>query len=504
MNKHWFLLLLVVLVVGCQPEVATVTGTPTATIPPLVGDPIPVELSALAANPTIYENAYIQLTGQYTHQPRLVCKSEPHPAPVTWGVRSDTLLALAGGFDKQLRPLLPPGLTMTIAGRWQHWQGNVGCGDSVQPQDMWYLHVTEIISPSPLTLVTLTPGGVPVAQVDETPISEGTPAAQLEPTEESINGETAVPPPSEPTTSSSQSTPDSEELVRATATTAVSDDPRATPTPTSQFNRNTATPDDIEPTATPTGNNGTTTPTPTPLAGTSGTASPTPTTAGLTTSTPSPTPKSKGEAELETLHMNFLDGNETHLWTFDNEVVNNNLTVQVVPAAPANITITIYDTNNNQIASENSTGTGIKEIISNLTLPTEGIYDIVINDNNGIGGDYAIVILDDFSFNITLHQTDYGAPQIASFTEDEEQIWFFDGNADDTITITANPTTGEPDIGFEFVGPFAEPLDYIDELFDSSDAEVLQDFTLDDDGLYGIWLFGFDSNPMSIELSVND
>jgi hypothetical protein len=111
-------------------------------------------------------------------------------------------------------------------------------------------------------------------------------------------------------------------------------------------------------------------------------------------------------------------------------------------------------------------------------------------------------LLDDFSFNISFHQIKYGAQQTTSFTEEEEQIWFFDGSENDLITITAVPTTGTPDIGFELIGPFADSLEYIDEWFESRDPEVLSNYILTDTGLHGVWLFGASTGTMSVRLSV--
>ena len=503
MNKYWFFILLVVLVMGCQPQIVEVTGTPTATIPPLAGDPIPVELSALAANPTVYENAYIRLTGQYTKQPRLVCESAPHPSPVTWGLGSDTLLALAGGFDEQLRPLLPQGLTMTVAGRWRHWQGDVGCGEAVQPKDLWYLQVTEIISPSPLTQVTLTPGGVPIAQVGETPAADDPPIAEgtIPPASE---GTAVIPTQQPPINAPTEPGPGVTAVPNTTpgiTLTTPASDPRLTPSPTNRFTANTATPGG---TTSATTVSGTTTPTTTPLAGANPTTGPTPTAGSLTTSTPGPTPIDMGQVDPDTLIMDFLNSNESHLWTFDNEIPNNNLTIQVAPSAQADFLITVFDPKGVPIASQNNTGTGIIETVTGLVLPNVGIYDIVLTDRNNTASDYAIITLDDFSFNISFHQIDYGVAQTTNFTEEEEQIWFFDGSEDDLLTITAVPTTGTPDIGFELIGPFADPLEYIDELFESSDPEVLSDYILTGTGLHGVWLFGTDSGTMSVRLSVNN
>ncbi|MCB9419376.1 MAG: hypothetical protein H6667_06215, partial [Ardenticatenaceae bacterium] len=277
--------------------------------------------------------------------------------------------------------------------------------------------------------------------------------------------------------------------------------PGAIPSATELFTNGTITPASTATNAAP---SGTTTPTATPIAGATTTAGPTPTGSTLSTSTPAPTPIDIGPADPEEPLMDFLNGGELHQWAFDNEVINNSLTVQVVPSAQADIILTVYDPNGVQIVNQNNTGTGLIETITDLNLPGEGLYNIVLTDKNKVGGDYAMMILDSFSFNITLHQIDYGAPQTTSFTDNEEQIWFFDGSEDDLLTITAVPTTGTPDIGFELIGPFAEPLEYIDEFFESSDPEVLSDYILTETGLYGVWLFGVYDGTMSVRLSVEN
>lgn len=202
--------------------------------------------------------------------------------------------------------------------------------------------------------------------------------------------------------------------------------------------------------------------------------------------------------------MDSLDGEELHLWTFDNEFPNNTLTIQIAPSAQVNISLVVYDPSGVPIANQNSAGTGEIEKISNLNLPREGNYEIVLTDSNGNGGDYAILALDSISFNLTFHQIEYGIPQTTNFTEEEEQLWFFDGEENETVTITALPTTGTPDIGFEFIGPFADPLEYVDELFDDTDPEVLSNYALADTGLHVVWLFGADRDAINVQLSVDN
>ena len=208
-----------------------------------------------------------------------------------------------------------------------------------------------------------------------------------------------------------------------------------------------------------------------------------------------------GQIDPEDPIMDSLDSGEYHLWTFNNEVANNTLSIQVVPAAQSDIIIRVNDPNGVEIANQNSAGTGILETISNLSLSSEGVYEIILTDKNQLGGDYAIVVLDDFSFYLSFHQIDYGAVQTASFTVDEEQLWFFDGNANDIVTITADPRSATTDISFDFYGPYREYLDFAFAPDIGEIAEV-RDFTLTDSGLHAIWLVGEDSSTMLVDLLV--
>jgi hypothetical protein len=132
--------------------------TPESTVTIASQEPVEVTVSELATNPGLYEGATLRVTGRYRRQPLLVCDADPHPSPATWGLAEEGLTALASGMDQQLRSLLPEDLTMTAEGRWRRWQGLVGCGKSAQAQDFYYLEVGRVLSPSPLTSITLTPG----------------------------------------------------------------------------------------------------------------------------------------------------------------------------------------------------------------------------------------------------------------------------------------------------------------------------------------------------------
>ena len=184
-----FLLVLLTLIIACNGE-QRATPTPFAEETPAeeTRDPetsLPISITDLAAAPEEYNNDFIEVSGRYRRLPLLVCNSDPYPAPATWQLQAkDGSLIDVGGFDSQVRSLLPNDLTMTVTGVWQLFEGPVGCGKNAASSQIWYLKVSDILSPSPIAQVTLTPTGdvTQIAAVDgltavPTPTNDDDPVA---------------------------------------------------------------------------------------------------------------------------------------------------------------------------------------------------------------------------------------------------------------------------------------------------------------------------------------
>ena len=122
-----FLVALSAFAAGCRPEQVTVTATvPTiAELPPIA---LEVPITSLLRNPYSFEGEYIRITGLYNALPLMACKNDPHTAPASWTLSDGEYFIPAAGFDPELRELGVPDIPLVVEGRWQYWEGPVGCG----------------------------------------------------------------------------------------------------------------------------------------------------------------------------------------------------------------------------------------------------------------------------------------------------------------------------------------------------------------------------------------
>ncbi|MGH2536836.1 MAG: hypothetical protein ACRDHL_05540 [Candidatus Promineifilaceae bacterium] len=134
---------------GCQgsaPPAATVVGTIPAP-PVLIPEVAPL---TLVRNPSAFDGQFVRLTGAYRPLPLLACGQETHLSPATWLITALDVEIPAAGFDTALRTLLAPGALVTVEGRWQYFEGPVGCGRRPPLESFWYLSVVQLINPNPL------------------------------------------------------------------------------------------------------------------------------------------------------------------------------------------------------------------------------------------------------------------------------------------------------------------------------------------------------------------
>ncbi len=483
-----------------------VIGTPTpfpteAAVTPLPvanSQPIPLQIADLVATPAASQNAFIQLTGQYYRRPKLICETDPHPSPATWELTAGEAVALAGGFDGELRRLLPDGLTMTVEGHWLLWRGPVGCGKRAKVMDVWYLQVSRIIDPSPITHVTLTPliSNVDVVASAATPEGDLVNTPGLSPTEVVTLPPAATEPPSEPeeptatllAEESPQPTSTIEQggqptrLPEGTATTTPTAiitpaDEESTPSPPA-----TATPEEDAPTGTPTATLAPGVPTNTPL--------PSPTLDLNTTATPTATPETETkliiQEELEpiSLSKNILGEDEIHAWPFSVEVTEM-VTVTAVTADNVDLIISIVDETGTSLTTDDAPG-GTVALIEQFELVPPGPYSVHVQTEDGSPAEYALILLFEDSLNFIFQPIiGYGASESMKLPADSEHFWHFVGRTGDQIAVTAVPDA-DTDVFLELYGPDADRISNPFISVGGNGVTEQIEFTLPEDGLYSI------------------
>lgn len=508
--------LFLVMVTACGSDAST-TPTPFPSAAPTfrasTGDPIPVPITDLAANPGFYENAYIRLSGQFDRLPRLVCGGRLYKSPANWGIVSNDFLARAAGFEDQIFPLTQRGLTMTLVGYWRQWKGPVGCGKLAVPSTIWYLEVSQVLSPSPLVRATFTPEGgsgdviAEITPETPNPNDAGSTATAVPPTDPTDDEpfSTAV---ATPTTTNSLATPTSSSDLTATAapgaattTPTSSNNLTATATPTTFASSGTATA-----TATTGSNSGSSTATTTPIPTNTPTSSnpnqPTATPgSALATSTPPPQLINQGSINPEELAVEQLATGEYHVWTFT-AVDNDTITVYLASQDTIDGSITIRDAANNALTTRNAASSGGIESILNFAIASAGTYQIEIRTENGGSGGYALMFLDKDAYDFVLTGIlTYGTMRTDALPADTDHFWHFSGTAGDTITITVAPQDSS-DVFFELYGPNAQNLtDFVDDGV-AGETETLAAYSLPTTGFYSIRIGEFDFMAASFQITV--
>lgn len=462
---------------ACRPGASpppTPFPAPTGTLTSTPSGPVVLALPELAAASGLYQDTLLQVSGLFHKLPLLVCDGDTYQLPATWALREEGVIIPVAGFDQQVRSLLPEDLSMTVEGRWRRWQGVVGCGKNAQPQEVWYLDVTRILSPSPIAQVTLTPtGGDTGTAIAEAPPSEVTEEFTEPPTpEELLPGPSpefeATPSLPEPTFPP-ESYPDDEQTFATTPSAQVTEPPTEI-TSTLQF-----------------------TPTATPSITVTGTVAATPPPGGGS-ATPSSTIIQGTSIPVfdqgdllnldEEIGAATLEAGQVHRWTIET-YEDETFVIYGIAPAPADLIMSIYKGGQPIVNRQNTAGAGLPERLAPTTLTGPGTYDILVQTDGGTPTEYAIVANIDMDFPTIFNDfLTSGMPRNGlSLPENAVHYWFFTGNAGRNLTLRVTPIDqGDPVI--DLYGPRAEYLQFMDD-GGSGEAETLT-LTLPGTGLYAI------------------
>lgn len=510
--QRLIIVVILLLLIGCQNE-ELLTPTPFPPTPEggplgISGSsitPVPAVLADVMANPEFYEGAHLLVTGQYYRHPIQVCGLDPYPSPAGWDLVSGDVRLPAGGFDSQLRQLMPDGITMTVIGRLAYWEGPVGCGKQAVPTEMWYLDVVKLVDPAQLAKVTLTPGNASDnfnfdGDIDEdlfTPIADST--------EDPFSEETILPtsPPIAPPTNTTQPTSAVPiETLGAGFTPVATEDisssgPTGTATNTGSATvvNNGSTPG-TTPSATPLNGSGIGTVTNTPPPG----ASATPTPNGGNSSTPIATADNNSniviqdeELEIDFYQMVDMNESEIHEWTMTLDI-DENVYISVVGESDMDMGFKIFDESLFELANQDKRTVGEVETFY-FEPPKFNDFKIRASENNGDDGGYLIAVGSDDAPLFPQGELIYSTGKSASIGFDDLHVWFFRGEEDDNIDLAISCDSLEDLIVFLY-----DPAGDIvaESLFDSS----LSDILLGETGWYVIEVLFLGDSPSGCNYNV--
>lgn len=472
--------LVLLLLIGCQSSELS-TPTPFPPTPENISwnasgssiTPVPAVLADVMANPEFYENAYLQVTGQYFRGPLQVCGIDPHPSPAGWALVAGDVRVPAGGFDNEMRQLIPDTLTMTVIGRLTHWRGPVGCGKQAVSREMWYLEVVKMIDPVQLALVTLTPSSGSGDLISDggigadlfTPVSGG---AELDVPVDGA-GVVTLPPVAPPTNTTVPTRAVPVETLAAGFTPVATDDISVL---TPNF---VGTPVGSGTAVTPNPSNGTSTVTNTPRPGTTATpstnGSSTPIVIATVSSSVEVMPGNIGELEFR---VGELSASKIHEWTMplgsEDEVI-----VSVMGEPSMDVTLMIYDSDLIELAKSSSGSVGEAETIT-FVAPADDNYKIRVSESNRKAGGYILTFGQETYQLLPQGMLAFGSMDQSIIYVDEVHYWFFKGNQGDVIDLEVVSESGTNLLVFLYNsdGDYVEVDEIQDTILPENDWYVLE------------------------------
>lgn len=476
LRKVFFLLTLILAMVGCRGALNVSptpfpTPEPTATIG--ASGPIALTVPELLNASGVYRDTMVQLTGQLRKAPLIVCDSEYYASPVSWGLGEEGLTAYARGFDDQVRTLLPNDLIMTIEGRWQRWEGTVGCGKQARTQEVWFIDVSRILSPNPLTQITAPPsagGGVAAIPTVQVTLPSSGGMSEIEATKLAESGvkpsETpAVLKPTEPPKGDLYpSGGDSDQIPTISPL-------QTTITDTASIPEQTGT------TTSPPGSGslpGDETKTPEPSAGPGGIID-------------------RGDvydAVRDRFTTSSIPAGVIDSWRYEMLSEDDVLYFHAIAPPPADIILSVYKNGEAIIQNQNKAPAGSPESLIAPNLPGPGIYEIRVSTKGSVATDYGLTIYDDPRYPVTIGGVIRpGDPQKGvNLPARAIHVWFFTSRAGDSVGIRLKPL-GEYNIAADLYRPRGIFLSTIDTGYEGE--EEYREVTLPETGLNAIRVFEY-------------
>jgi len=194
---------------------------------------------------------------------------------------------------------------------------------------------------------------------------------------------------------------------------------------------------------------------------------------------------------------------EVHRWTFD-VWVDDLLTISVGPDASLDVKLSVFDEHEDKLLGRDDQSTGETETVEDLLITADGAIFIQIEGVAGSGGDYALVLMDEFSESAILFMgnLEYEDSVSRSLATGVQHLWHFQGQTGDVVEITLS-TNDDIDLQFHFFGPdMGDPIAIVDN-FETGESETAS-FTLNQTGFYSIGIKEYSGVEGSYALQLVD
>ena len=193
-----------------------------------------------------------------------------------------------------------------------------------------------------------------------------------------------------------------------------------------------------------------------------------------------------------------------HLWQFEGTAGQTVSIVLIPDDERLDGILNLYGPDGSRLAALDEGFSGDAELISGLILPVTGEYTILITSFADVGGAYSLSLDEGSEVTQNFYEAGdliYGDAREEGLQPLEVHTWYFEGQAEDMVTIKVMPLDPWLDVEVWLLDANVERIAAQDALL-TGEAEVI-DVTLADDGQYVILVRDFFGEAGRYEIILN-